>query len=216
MSRTNQIIIHDDYAEIILTRYNAIVGHVLIDLEDLGIVKDYYWFLTGDGYASTKEGYNYKRLHQLIMNAPKGMVVDHINRDKLDDRRSNLRICTTKENNYNKGPKPNQEFKGVTPCKYKASITYEGVTYNLGTFKTKEEAARVYDKKAIELYGEFAYINFPREDYTHLLEIKDDMLIQDIPNEEDYIMFYTDNEPVDYEHILFDTDGEPIDYDNII
>jgi len=109
-------------------------------------------------------------MHRMIMNPPKGMVVDHIDGNGLNNRRSNLRICTRRENGYNRGPRRHgtSGFKGVgrvpnDSSKCYAKITHNGETFKLGTFDTDIEAARAYDGKARELFGEFAWLNFPDE-----------------------------------------------------
>lgn len=96
-------------------------------------------------------------LHRLIMNPPKGMVVDHINGDTLDNRRVNLRVCTQFENMRNRKTNYNNKFgyKGV--CKHKQSgkyrsrISVDGVRLSLGLFYTPEEAYDEY-KKASKIY----------------------------------------------------------------
>jgi len=110
-------------------------------------------------------------LHREITNAPKGMVVDHINGDSLDNRKENLRVCTHQENQMNRRiNKDNTSgYKGVYyDAKNKKNSWYAKIMFNyklihIGYYKTKEEAARAYDQKAIELFGEFAQLNFPEE-----------------------------------------------------
>ena len=108
-------------------------------------------------------------IHRLIMDAPKGMEVDHINGNPLDNRKSNLRICTIAENLRNKGAGKNNTsgYKGVSWVKrnkrWLAQIKHNGKQVYIGHYKNKEEAARAYDKKAKELHGEYAYLNFPGE-----------------------------------------------------
>ena len=139
----------------------------------------YYGIRTEKG----REGKPYRRrknhakmLHALIMNTPKGMFTDHINGDPLDNRRSNLRICTVSENNRNA---PNHRdgtsgYKGVCYIKdcpsrikrWRAVVNYNKKAFYLGIFATAEEAARAYDAKALELHGEYAYLNFPNEKNT--------------------------------------------------
>ena len=104
-------------------------------------------------------------MHRVILNAPPGREVDHINRNGLDNRRSNLRLATHAQNEANKPPRG--EYKGAYWCKksgrWRASIRVDGRLRHMGRFATREEAARVYDDAALEAFGEFAYLNFPRD-----------------------------------------------------
>jgi|TARA_R110000824_G_scaffold71132_5_gene182367 hypothetical protein len=112
-------------------------------------------------------------IHRVVMNAPKGMDVDHINGDPLDNRKENLRICTRSENCRNRKVRTTSKsgYKGVYTTPYGRFQAYIGNPdkksrhISLGTYDAPEEAARVYDRKALELHGEFALLNFPREDY---------------------------------------------------
>tara|TARA_R110000824_G_scaffold396554_1_gene598108 strand:- start:1212 stop:1535 length:324 start_codon:yes stop_codon:yes gene_type:complete len=105
-------------------------------------------------------------MQRFIMDAPKGMQVDHINRNPLDNRKSNLRICTNAENSYNTGPQKNNTsgYKGVSwrkdAKKWTAYIGHAPKSH-LGYFDTPEEAAKARDAKAKELHGEYAHLNFP-------------------------------------------------------
>jgi hypothetical protein len=104
------------------------------------------------------------RMHRLIMDAPQGMQVDHINHDRLDNRRENLRLCTVGENTRNRRNFSPHGFKGVYPNvsgSWRATIGYELRRFYLGTFATAAEAARAYDRAAVKLHGEFANLNFP-------------------------------------------------------
>jgi hypothetical protein len=107
-------------------------------------------------------------IHKLIMNCPKGMVVDHINGDTLDNRKSNLRICTKLQNQYNqKKHKGNRhsKYKGVTFRKNLKAKPWEAFIYKdykskrLGYFETELKAAEAYNKAAKEAYGEFSRLN---------------------------------------------------------
>ena len=95
--------------------------------------------------------------------------IDHINRNPSDNRIENLRECTQSQNCMNSRKKRkgfSSKYKGV--CWYKPSKKWQAVIQlnkkqiYLGRFDTKIEAAKVYDEKAIELFGEFAKLNFPR------------------------------------------------------
>ena len=125
------------------------------------------WYYPPNGPRTRRKVKLY--IHRLIMDAPKGMDVDHINGNPLDNRKSNLRICTHAENQRNKGAYKNNTsgYKGVSwykrDKKWIAGIKHNNKGIYIGLFEDKEEAARAYDKKAKELHGEFAYLNFPDE-----------------------------------------------------
>ncbi|WP_087139080.1 HNH endonuclease [Brevundimonas diminuta] len=100
-------------------------------------------------------------MHRQIMGDPTGQVVDHINRDPLDNRRENLRLCTAAENVRNRSPASGRTFKGVfrNGRRWTARIRINGVLENLGTYDTAKEAATHYDKRAAEAWGEYACLN---------------------------------------------------------
>lgn len=99
-------------------------------------------------------------LHKFLMNTDE--QIDHINRDKTDNRLANLRVCTTQENNFNRTGWKNSKsgFKGVTYVeakkKFKARIGINGKRIHLGYFDTAEEASRAYNEMAEKFYGEYA------------------------------------------------------------
>lgn len=103
------------------------------------------------------------------MRPVKGESVDHINGDGLDNRRSNLRVCSHAENRRNSKKvsgrrKLASHYKGVShPSKnrWTASITVMWKTLHIGSFKTEIEAARAYDEAARNHHGVFARLNFP-------------------------------------------------------
>lgn len=109
--------------------------------------------------------------HRLIMEKHLGRYllkneeVDHINKNKLDNRIENLRLCTPTENNMNRGISKNNTsgYKGVRQIgeKWEARIGYKYRLISIGRYRTSEEAAIAYDRKAKELFGDFAYLNFP-------------------------------------------------------
>ncbi|PTR88688.1 AP2 domain-containing protein [Bacillus anthracis] len=108
-------------------------------------------------------------LHRIIMNAKKGEYVDHINGDTFDNRKCNLRICSNKENLRNTGKQKGSytsKYKGVyynsARGKWVAKIVLDSKTNSKSKskqFDTEEEAALHYNKLALELHGEFAYLN---------------------------------------------------------
>lgn len=137
---------------------------ILFDLEDYDLIKNYYWRI------QTKKN-NYKtavttlntpiKMHRLILGLTNPDIkVDHINRNPLDNRKSNLRICTSQENNCNTPPR-HSGYKGVQKDynRWVARITKDGKQITIGRFDTSEEAALAYNEKAKELFGEFAYLN---------------------------------------------------------
>ena len=104
-------------------------------------------------------------LHRLIMGFPKNKIVDHINGNKLDNRKSNLRICTQRQNAWNSIKKElgvSSKYKGVhfykRTGKWQSSIQ-AGKRLHLGFFDTEKEAAKAYDFMAKKLRGEYANTN---------------------------------------------------------
>jgi len=101
-------------------------------------------------------------MHRAIMRAPKSMMCDHKNHNGLDNRKSDLRLCTSAQNQYNKRPKKGckSRYKGVvlrSDCKrWRAKIGSKGKRIDIGDFDNQMEVAMAYDDKAIELFGKFA------------------------------------------------------------
>lgn len=142
----------------------------LLDDEDYELYSNLKWSYS-HGYAVRTDSNNKKvYLHRVIMNSPSGLIVDHINRDKLDNQRTNLRICNKSENQINspRNRTNTTTFKGVTMVSEKvnaknrwlAQLVKDYKYIYLGYFPTAVQAAKAYDKKAKELFGEFAYTNF--------------------------------------------------------
>ena len=104
------------------------------------------------------------RMHRLIMNAKPEQIIDHINGDGLDNRKSNLRFCTQSQNRANtKRVGGLSKFRGVyynkTSKKWASQISLNNKKKWIGYFNTEVEAARAYDKMAKKLFGEFARVN---------------------------------------------------------
>ena len=145
---------------------------VLIDDEDYERVMYYTWRIN-NGYVITntkikdnqeKLRFNLK-LHRLVLNLKKGdgLIVDHINGNRLDNRKKNLRLVNHIQNARNrKVQKDNASgYKGVfrSGKKYRARISVNNKLYNLGTYSTKEEAAKKYNEAALKYFGEYAKLN---------------------------------------------------------
>ena len=105
-------------------------------------------------------------MHQAIMGVKNNLEIDHINGDGLDNRRANLRFCSHSENMANqRKTRGSSIYKGVSwhkaARKWSAKIKQSGHKMHIGYFDAEEEAARAYDARASELYGEHASLNFP-------------------------------------------------------
>jgi len=107
------------------------------------------------------------RMHRVIMNCPDGMYIDHINKNTLDNRKENLRICTKSQNAANSKLRVDNSsgYKGVGYNKknrsYSARVRFNGIYHRVHGCKSEIEAALAYDQMASELFGDFARINFP-------------------------------------------------------
>lgn len=130
------------------------------------------WSISADGYpyfTDYSDGKRTVRLHNFIYdNIPNGYIVDHINGNKLDNRRENLRLATYSENNANRKSRNGSSiYKGVSfdksRNKWISSIQVNGKTQHIGRFDDEIECAKAYDKKCYEIYGEYAKLNFPNE-----------------------------------------------------
>lgn len=113
-------------------------------------------------YNNGHSRYANSYLHRLIMNAPKHLQVDHINGDRLDNRKSNLRLCKNGSNSRNQGQRSGKH-KGVHFNKqikrWIAQITKNYKCHHIGCFLTEKEAALAYNIKAKQLHGKYAYLN---------------------------------------------------------
>lgn len=124
VKKGNEIIIKDDYAIIVINSKKFGVKNVLIDIDDIEKVKKYTWCFThsrdNNLYAMTKDKSKTIKLHRYLKECPKGLDIDHINHDTLDNRKTNLRICTRAVNNQNLGIKTDTYtgFKYITHQKY--------------------------------------------------------------------------------------------------
>lgn len=162
----------ESYRKIPLTQNE----YAIVDEDDYERVSQYRWTLrVHDGgrykYALHRAGHAGKKgrmlMHRFIMDAPPGMVVDHINHDGLDNRKSNLRVVTSDDNMKNRRSNRGSrvQYKGVTYAPKRgvwlAEIRADGDRMYLGQYSDPKEAALAYDRAARTLHGEFGYLNFP-------------------------------------------------------
>ena len=141
----------------------------IVDNDDYHALKGFIWYLDNDGYVlrrGPKEtGWRFIKMHRLIAGTPDGLDTDHINGNRLDNRKCNLRICTRGENLRNRGkPKNNKTgYKGVHYCivlqAFVAQIGFRYKVFNLGSFSTALKAHNAYKKAAAYYHGEFARTN---------------------------------------------------------
>lgn len=172
----------NSYANRLVT-YKGKKIEVTIDQEDCSWFDQYTWTASENGCGTVyvhrrtrkREGGKPRKvyLHRALTRAGSGQIVDHINRNSLDNRKANLRIASSAVNNINRGK--NKTWRGKA-----TSSKYKGVSWDnkrkkwhsyiwrdykkmpLGYFIEERDAARAYDTIAYELHGEYAYLNFPR------------------------------------------------------
>lgn len=138
----------------------------IIDVEDSERVMQHKWhYCNGTGYIRcTKKKFEYRFLHRFILNIF-GFVIDHINDQRFDARKINLRQITTGINQQRKskyGKNPSSKYKGVyvgKDGKFKVSFYFNGKHRHLGTFSNEINAAQAYNNEAIKFYGEHCYLN---------------------------------------------------------
>jgi len=125
------------------------------------------WYAFRGEYNSSTKKIKKIKMHRQLMNFPHGFI-DHKNRNGLDNRIENLRICNHSMNRANSKLNKNNKtgFRGVSLRKDTMKFTAKIGRKKIGCFCTPEDAAKAYDKKAKELFGDFSTLNFPNEDAT--------------------------------------------------
>lgn len=153
--------------EIPLTRGDLVA---LVDDEDFEWLSQFRWRLSC-GYASRQfqdgEKCTTRLMHREVAGAGLNEITDHINGNRLDNRRANLRLCGYIENAWNRSCNRASAsgIKGVAACgnRWRARIRVAGKRFALGNFSTPEEAGRAYDVAATFHFGSFARLNYPSQ-----------------------------------------------------
>lgn len=153
--------------ELILTKNKT----AIVDDDDYEYLNQWKWTSHSKGYAYRNSGRDIFGntaavfLHRFITDCPKNMIVDHINQNKLDNRRQNLRICTQAQNARNKPKRIDNKsgYKGVVLHQkglYRATCSNKNKQIHFGYFKDPHHAALAYDLWVTYLFGEYAKTNF--------------------------------------------------------
>jgi hypothetical protein len=135
---------------------------VIFDYKDFNIIHGYKWRIRKGKITNYVVSGNNIKMHRILLDAGDGEIVDHINGNGLDNRRSNLRIVNFAQNAQNRGNQRNKLTpKGVTQIKnkFRARIRVKGILIHLGYFTSKKDAAKEYDKAAIKYFGDYARLN---------------------------------------------------------
>ncbi len=147
--------------------------YAIVDDDDYEYLMQWKWHVSqqGTAYYAARSRYSPEHtatisMHRFLMEAPSSKQVDHINHDGLDNQKKNLRLCSRNQNQQNR-----KSFTAGTTSKHKGvhlhrgkwqvSIKKNGKGVCLGAYVEEDDAGRAYDKKARELFGEFACFNFP-------------------------------------------------------
>lgn len=156
---------------ILKIKHKDVFRTVIIDDEDFDLIKDCKVHIHPGKQTHYARcffaGGKRKYLHRLVKPTPDGMFIDHINSNGLDNRKSNLRICSIKENSRKQSKQSREtkfKYKGVTHREglskpFRSHIYVDGKWIDLGYYKTLEEAALVYNEAAVKYFGEFVILN---------------------------------------------------------
>lgn len=168
----NEYVVDGDIVKVFTTdKRGKKNGFFIVDTDDFELIKIMKWG-HGCGYiCGSMTGR--PLLHRFIMKPSRAQLVDHINFDRMDNRRSNLRVCSRSQNNMNRRKTSGtSSFKGVYWYKdrlcWKAEISLNGLNRCLGYFDSEVDAAVAYDEAASVMFGEFALLNFD-DQIRHLI-----------------------------------------------
>ena len=166
----NEFIFHDNYVEIKLCNDKS----TFINIEVYDSIKDDHWILSSDGYAISSSGkFKNKRLHRVIMGCENdtSIVIDHIDRDRLNNRKNNLRIVTAHENGVNQSKRKDNKSGIIGVCWWErdknwlAQIKYNYKRYFLGYYDKFDDAVRA------RLFAELKYFGKDFAPQRHLFEM---------------------------------------------
>ena len=164
--KINEIVYRDDY--IVKIKSSNTDDIIIVDAEKYDDISQYCWYISNSGYAITRDTKTRKQilLHRLVLfgydNVVNSDIIDHANRDKLDDRLCNLRICDASDNakNHSLSVRNTSGVVGVNYSsqykKWRAFVTDDQKFISLGYYKTKEEAIAARLAGERKYYGEFA------------------------------------------------------------
>jgi len=151
---------------VLRNKFADISGYAIIDIEDANRCSSIKWSMTKDCYVTGKfQGKNVQLGRFILGVVDRDIEVDHRDRNHLDNRRMNLRECTSSQNSMNVGIKKNNTsgFKGVcfdaTKKKWKASLLADGCVILNKRFNNLIDAVKAYNEAAKIYHGEFAYLN---------------------------------------------------------
>ncbi|HSW01796.1 MAG TPA: hypothetical protein VLI39_16625 [Sedimentisphaerales bacterium] len=139
-----------------------------VDAADYPELSKVRWYANRHGctiYACRYHGGSELYMHRVIAQPRRDQIVHHRDHDGLNNCRDNFLVCTRRQHQACRGPLEDRRFVGVYRFnnRWQASIRYHGRRYYLGTFDDEIEAAKARDRKAYELAGEMAYLNFPED-----------------------------------------------------
>ncbi len=157
--KANRIEINGNTIKIFFFKNN---NYTTIDTEDYEYVKDRCWYNDEEHYVTAKKLGKRIRIHRIIMNCPDDKIIDHIDRNPLNNKKENLRICTNAENAINKGLRKDNKsgYIGIrwdaVVQKWFSQITLNKKKIRLGWFVDKQDAINVRHEAEKKYFGEFA------------------------------------------------------------
>jgi hypothetical protein len=150
----NNYIVYDDYAILLLEHKRLGTIESYIDIEDIDKCRNIYWtYNSQTGYVEGGKRDKKYSLQRFVMNTPKDMITDHIDGNKLNNRKSNLRFVTPLQSQYNTNKIGVNYRKDIN--KYRAYIVVNGTQKSLGVFNTYEEACLARKEAEEKYFGEF-------------------------------------------------------------